>query len=297
MAPRKRNTRRSQSLRRRRSRRPRSAQQKSRLRRPRRTVVRQLQPILETKKFCGYKNGAVPGPQPIYLDVTNTGKIEVNDAFVMMQGESANTVIPSSSVSGNDLFSRFLATKVKLEYPTNDNAPHGKQVRPVELVWGWARPLAYTGLTSPTMQAVSREQILLNIKAQISEDFNSEVDDMLFNNKRVRHYTIIGRKKLWPNNNKAVFQNTWDVGEVAQQGGPPPIMTTITWPMKKKVEYSASSNTGTGGSAEPFIYPNQAYIPWFLFYNPDYASYEENSGTDISQITVTTNSCHWFNDA
>lgn len=275
----------------------RPAQKKAMLRRPNARVTNSLQPILETKKFCGYKNGAIPGPALEYLSVTGTGEIKVNDAFVNMQGESANTVIPSSSISGNDLFSRFISTKIKVQYPTNDNAPHGKQVRPVELIWGWARPLCFTGLTDPTKQAVSREQILLNIKYQIAEDFNAEADDMLFNTKRRRHYNLVGRKKLWPNNNKAVFQNTWDVGEVAQQGGPPPIQTTISWPMKKKVEYTASTNTGTGGSAEPFLYPNQAYIPFFLFYNADYSAYSENSGSDISQVAVTTNSCHWFNDA
>jgi len=263
-------------------------------------MVRSLQPILETKKFCGYTNGIVPGPTIEYLTTTGTGEIKVNNAFMNMQASNMGTVLPSQGVEGNDLFSRFLSTKIRLEYPANNMAPVNVQVRPVELVWGWCRPLATTTLTDPTKSTISREQILLNVRAQVAEDFNATADDMLFTTKRVRHYTVVGRKKLWPNNNKTVFQNSWvpDLPSGFQQkGGSAPIMTTISWPMKKKVEYTKSANSGTGGSGEEYIYPNQAYVPWYLFYNPDYGSYNANSEGGISQVAVTTNSCHWFNDA
>lgn len=282
------------------TRRRRSAQQKSRLARPRRASVKTLRPIIETKKFTGYKNGVIPGPTIEYLTTTGTGEIKVVDAFMNMQATNMDTVIPSSSLDGNDLFSRYLSTKVRLEYPANNMSPPNTQVRPVELVWGWCRPLTTTTLTDPSKSTISRTQILEQVRAQIAEDFDATADDMLFNTKRVRCYTIIGRKKLWPNNNKSVFQNSWvpDLPSGYQQkGGPPPIMTTISWPMNKKVEYTKSDNTGTGGSAEEFVYPNQAYVPWFLFYNPDFAQYSANSEAGISQVAVTTNSCHWFYDA
>ena len=73
--------------------------------------------------------------------------------------------------------------------------------------------------------------------------------------------------------------------------------TTISWPTKKKVEYSKSDDTAGSGSPEPFVYPNQAYIPFVCFYNPDASSYKANATDEQRQILLTTNACHWFNDA
>lgn len=284
----------------------RSAQSQFKLRRPKASVVNALQPVIETKKFCGYTNGIVPGPQEQSLSTTSISVVIVPNAYMHMQPESAGTVSQGSSISGNDIFSRYLSMKIMVEYPTSSMAPANVQVRPVELIWGWVRPLNLTKLTSPNSGTVSQGEITQNVVDQIGGDFDSQLDSMIFKDRVRRSYNIIGRKKLYPNNNKSVFQDSWvpDLPSGYQQkGGPSPIMTSVNWPTQKKLEYSKTDDSGSGGVGIPFAYPNQAYIPFIIFHNPDATSYDENTtnpetgAVEQRQVLITTNSCHWFNDA
>lgn len=283
--------------------RKRSAQSKFQLRRPKKSVIEQLQPILETKKFCGYVNGAVPGPIEHDLSITSISRILVPNAYMHMQSESMGTVTQGSSISGNDIFSRYLSVKLSLQYPVNAYAPPLVQTRPVELIWGWVRPLNLTLLTDPTVNTVSHGQITTSVLTQLGGDFDQAGDDMIFKDKARRSYNVIGRKKLLPNNNESIVQANaqFNTGE-NNKGGPPIVKTTITWPTMKKLEYSKSSDSGTGGLGMPFAYPNQAYIPFLVFFNPDATEYElntisEGGAVEQRQIKISTNSCHWFNDA
>lgn len=275
------------------SRRGRAAQKKFQLRRPKSSVVKSLQPIIETKKFLGWGGGATPGPVTSYLPVIGPSKLIVPDAFCFMTGD---TNAPNGSfVDGNDVFSRFLRMKIKVTYPNNANAPDSKQVQPVELIHGWCKPTNWTHLTTPPLDTASREDITTHVLNQVAYEFNEADDNMKFPDKMRRNYNIISRRKLIPNNNGDVFQNTWDVGTVTQQGGPTPIMRHCDWSMKKKVELIESSDSR--GAHDPFMYPNQAYIPFVLLYNPSYTAYALNEGSAITQIQIQHNACHWFNDA
>ena len=182
----------------------RSAQSKFKLRRPKASVVNQLQPVLETKKFCGYVAGLVPGAQEANLSITSISRVIVPGAFMHMQAESAGTVSQGSSVSGNDIFSRYLSMKIMLQYPTNRFTPTGVQPRPVEVIWGWVRPMNLTLLTTPHVNTVDQGAITQSVVDQIGGDFDSAADTMLFKDKQRRSYNIIGRKKLRPNNNDAI---------------------------------------------------------------------------------------------
>lgn len=271
----------------------RSAQKKFQLPRPKAKVQKQLQPILETKKFTGLLAGAVPGPVTSYMSTTGPTHVYIPGSFTYMTNDDWSTL--PSAVEGNDIFSRYLQMKFRVTYPNNANAPHSTQVQPVEMIWGWCKPLNYTTLTTPNKETCSRQDIVNHVTNQIAEEFNEELDNMKFHDKVKRNYNIIGRRKLIPNNNGDVLQNTWDVGAVQQQGGPSPIFRNVKWTMNKKVELEKT--TDSTGTADPFMYPNQAYIPFVLLYNPSYARYSANSGENITQIEVCRNSCHWFNDA
>lgn len=284
--------------------RKRSAQSQFQLRRPKKSLVSALQPILETKKFCGYINGVVPGPIDGDLSITSIARVLVPNAYMHMQAESMGTVTQGSSISGNDIFSRYLSIKISLKYPTNDFTPVGVQCRPVELIWGWVRPLNLTNLTTPTHDTVAHGQITESVVSQLGGDFDQAEDDMIFKDKTRRSYNVIGRKKLLPNNNDSVIQSTWgSAAGFSQRGGAPEVKTTVSWPTQKKLEFSKSADSGTGGLGIPFAYPNQAYIPFVIFYNPDAEKYEANTintetgALEQRQIKISTNSCHWFNDA
>lgn len=283
--------------------RKRSAQSTFQLRRPKKSIMKDLQPIIETKKFCGYVAGAIPGPVDADLSVTSISRVLVPNAFMHMQAEGAGTVSQGSSVSGNDIFSRYLSLKVALKYPTNDFTPVGVQCRPVELIWGWTRPMNLTGLTSPTHDTVSHLQLTESVISQLGGHYDEADDDMVFKDKSRRSFNVIGRKKLVPNNNEAIIQSTWgSAAGFEQRGGAPTVRTTISWPLMKKIEFSKTADSGTGGTGMPFIYPNQAYIPFAVFFNPDALKYDANTigeggVVEQRQIKLTTNSCHWFNDA
>lgn len=272
-----------------------AAQKKFQLRRPKASVTKALQPILETKKYLGFTAGAIPGPTVSYLSNTGPTVVLVPGAFTFMQPEDN---IPSGGVEGSDIFSRFVSEKLKITYPTNNMSAEDVQVMPVEVIWGWCKPLNYTSLTTPLRGTVSRQAITDHVMHQVAEEFNEKLDVMKFNDKQRRNYNIIGRKKMMPNNNTNIIQNTWvpDLPSGFQQkGGPQSVFKTCSWPMNKKVELTASNDTT--GSADPFLYPNQAYIPFIVIFNPSYAAYDANADGNVTQIELIRNSCHWFNDA
>lgn len=277
-------------------RRQRSAQKKAQLSRPRKATVKSLSPILETKKFCGWLQGVVPGPQTKYLSVGATASVHINPAFMWAQGETLlgpGLPLPSSTIAGNDAFSKFLQTKISVEYPALNFMPTNTQIRPIEVIWGWVHPMNLTGLTIPSRTTPSRAQILAHVVNAVSEDFDSPADEMVFNDRKKRNYTVIGRRKLLPRNNRQIIAQA--VSNVTY-GGTEIVRANLNWKTMKKVEYVPSNDTGIGGLGDPFIYPNQAYIPFYVLYNPDASRYVDSSD-DRNKVKVVTNSCHWFNDA
>jgi hypothetical protein len=283
-------------------RRRRPAQKKFQLQRPKARVARQVQPILETKKYVGFRNGATLGPGAAYMTTTNASLVLIPNAFMYMKEEGTAGLPINSGVQGNDVFSRYLTEKLLIEYPATSYAPSDTQVRPMELIWGWCKPLNLTAHTTPARNTCIRGDLINHVLHQVAEDFDQTQDSMLFNDKKKRSYNIIGRKKLKPNQNGNVIGNSWVPDDATKlRGGPAPMRRNITWKMNKKVELTKSADTGSStpnpDPVDPFMYPNQAYIPFIILYNPDFAKYTENAGGKISQIKVTRNSCHWFNDA
>lgn len=275
-----------------------AAQSKFKLRRPRDATIKSIAPILETKKYLGLLAGSIPGPIASFMSNTGPTHVYVPGAFTYMSETSVTGPPPSPAVEGNDIFSKYLQMKFRITYPSSNNAPENVQVQPVEMIWGWCKPLNYTSLTSPTRENCSRQDIVNHVTHQIAEEFNEATDHMKFNDRVKRNYNIIGRKKLYPNNNRNVILNTW-VPELPsgfqQKGGPSPVFKNVSWNMNKKVELTRT--TDSTGTNDPFLYPNQAYIPFVLLHNPSYAEYSANDGEHINQIEVVRNSCHWFNDA
>lgn len=271
-----------------------SAQSRFALRRPKASVARSLQPIIETKKYAGYSGppGTYPaGPQELTLD--NIFEMVVPKSYMMMQPVANATVPSSASFEGNDVFSRYLQMKLKVTYPATEHMPTGVQVQPVELIWGWTNPMNLTNYTTPKRQDATRTDITQHAYKSMLEWFDSVDDGMQFKDRERRTFNIVGRKKLFPNNNKQVIDTAW-VG-VDIHGGAPIIRKNITWKTNKKVEYTKSSDPE---ASVPFAYPNQAYIPFVGFYSPSIGIYNDAGPPDAdNRPTVQYNDCHWFNDA
>lgn len=276
---------------------PRKAQQLFKLRKAKPTVVKNLAPIAETKKFLGWRVGAQLGIQHEFMPTTSSALVFTPSEFNFMQSRRD---VPDlfSSIDGKEIFSKYLQEKLLIEYPYGPNGPTAP-VRPLEIIYGFVSPLNRTDLTEPNEDNISRTDIIEHVLDLVSKDFDQSTDTMQFKDRRKRMYNITGRFKVLP---KLMSQ----VGQI-QFGnwGAAPMRRNIQWPMMKKIRYKRSVDTHDPSATgpEPFMYANQAYIPFFIAYNPDYEKYLPNvvdpeTGiiTEQKQIKFSHNGCHWFTD-
>jgi len=277
-------------------------QNKFRLEKPPSSQIRNISNMAECKRYEGFsiKNNAPIGITELYLQ-TNVAAtfIPINPFYFM---KSRLDLDKLNAVEGRDIFSKYLQTKLEIKYPESVFGPQGG-TRPIEVVYGFCAPLNLTDRTTPTETDVSAQEVLDHVIEQVARDFDSINDTMDFDTRRRRSYNIIGRFKVKPNNNGLIpspFRSDQAGGQIGALIGNrdvPPLRRNVKWPMMKKVRLIRSDNDPT----ERFIYPNQAYLPFLLLYNPDHANYSPNTtnpeGTlEVKQVKVRYNSAHWFND-
>lgn len=260
-----------------------SAQKKFILQKPKPSVTRQMQPIVETKKYA-------TKIVDTNLSTTSAADIIVPDTFMWMNRQRDVTGdLLDSAIEGRDIFSRFLSMKIEVAYPFGSDAP-SEPCRPVELVWGWVNPLNLTEFTTPAMGTITTDQIISHVNNAVAADFNDADEFMEFKDRKKRLYNIIGRKFVRPDLRKqlphAIVAGSWADSAA-------PIQHTLSWPMKKKVRYEHSK---PGITYDNFSYPNEAYVPFVVAYNVDYDKYTPNGSGVTGQIALRISNCHWFND-
>lgn len=309
MAPRgKRNVKRNLKRRNYRKNTKQGAQKRFMLQKPTRRQVSNISNMAECVKFVGWENYPDQKTLPIqefYVSTTASSHFIPIHPFWYMR---AKRDIPelNSAVEGRDIFSKYLQTKLEIKYPESMFGPQGG-TRPIEVIYGWVNPLNLTDRTTPSENQVTFQEILDYVKDMIAEDFDSKNDTMEFKDRRKRNYNIVGRFKVKPNQNSFLpgpVTSSSSSGGVADtmgfEGSAPPLRRNINWKMMKKVRYERSVNGGSPPN-DPFIYPNQAYLPFICLYNPDHANYSPNSpdgegNLQVKQIKIRYSSCHWFND-
>ena len=287
------------------------AQNKFKLARPSRKQVRNVSDMAECVKFTGWINTPDPKILPIqqtFLSTTASATFIPIHAFWYMRAKRDIPIL-NNAVEGRDVFSKYLQSKLEIKYPESLFGPKGG-TRPLEVVYGWVTPLNLTDRTQPAENTVTAAEILEHVLDQIAQDFDSTNDTMEFKDKRRRSYNIVGRFKVKPNQNAllpSAITSTASPGNVADamsfEGDIPPLRRNVNWKMMKKVRYTRSTQgiDPSEGDTDPILYPNQAYIPFLMLYNPDHYNYSPNTTDDsgniqIKQIKVRYNSCHWFND-
>lgn len=286
----------------------RSAQKKFQLPKPKRSTVKALSNLLETKKTVGViPDAAYPTPATgwitnemgyqLRLDHTLKYNFLHVDSFNIMSystdvaAQSSQTNIDrlaGQCLEGDSLFAKYLAMKVQVDYPEGAHAPQTAP-RPVEVIWGWVNPLNLTSYTTPTSKTITPEQVRAHIENHVKEEFDQKQDNMRFHDKKKRNYNIIGRRKVTPNFNRQVPTLTTYLASAG------PIQFTIKWPMMKKVNYQKSERSPWANDiGKTFAYPNEAYLPFVVVYNPDSELF---ANSDEGKVMVKYNSCLWFNDA
>lgn len=290
----------------------RAAQSKFRLRRPRSRTVAALSSIVETKKFFGLGatlsgDWSIRGVVSQALPYNKISTFLPLDCFLSMRyatdvathNQSSPTAqeLANNCLEGTSLFAKYLTMKVQIDYPDGNKAPVSKQPRPCELIWGWVNPMNLTQHTTPVDDQVTYAQIRQHIINAVQDDFDNMADPLQFHDKQRRLYNIIGRKKIKPQFNRNVPSQASFTA--------PKMITTIKFPMNKKVSYQKSQEdpmTDPFAVGNTFGYPNQAYLPFVMVFNPDAAYYEPPSGTPPEEyndyfIQASYNDCLWYYDA
>lgn len=284
-----------------------AAQQKFKLQKAPRKTISNLSNMAECKKFTGYR--MYPNKEPLGIKqfyVSNTASatfIPIHPFYYMRSRRDLDIL---SSVEGRDIFSKYLQTKLEIKYPITMFGPRGG-TRPIEVIYGFVTPLNLAEKTVPNNDEPTEQDILDHVIDQVGDDFDSKNDTMEFKQRRKRSYNIVGRFKVRPNNKTVVpsplrsDQAPGQVGTVLGAGDVPTLRRNVSWNMMKKVRYHRSHQGTPVDPLEPIIYPNEAYLPFLLIYNPDFANYGENTTNpdgdeEIRRISIRYHSCHWFND-
>lgn len=285
----------------------RSAQKKFQLPRPKQKDIKAIAHLLETKKTVGViPDQKYPTPstgwitRPIYqATLDQTLKYQFCHAFSFLFQSYGTDVAAQSSqtnidrlagqcLEGDSLFAKYLAMKIQVDYPEGAYAP-GQCPRPIEIVYGWVNPLNLTAYTTPKAKEITPEQVQAHIENHVKEEFDQILDPMKFHDKQKRNYNIIGRFHVRPNFNRQVPTMTTYLAAAG------PKQYTLKWPMMKKVSYQKSErNPWPNDIGKTFAYPNQAYLPFVVLFNPDSHMYGES---EDARPKVQWNSCIWYNDA
>jgi len=280
----------------------RGVQNQFRLAKPKQSQVRSIASMAECKRFTGFsiKDNVPIGITTEFLAVNAAATFIPITPFYYMKSRLDVDLL--NTVEGRDIFSKYLQTKLEIKYPESVFGPQGG-TRPLEVIYGFCSPLNLTDRTTPTEGDITEQEVMDHVIDQIARDFDSINDTMDFDTKRRRSYNIVGRFKVKPNNNGLIpspFRSDAAGGQIGSLVGNrdvPPLRRNVNWKMMKKVRLNRSSIV----PGEKFLYPNEAYLPFLLLYNPDHANYSENTQTpegvdEIKQIKVRYNSAHWFND-
>lgn len=262
-----------------------SAQSKFKLPRPKGSVVKNLAPILETKKFS---NGGAITVENLAID--SAALVIIPSSFCYMNRERDVTgPAKDSAMNGRDVFSRFLTMKIEVTYPHGANGPP-VPCRPIELIWGWCNPLNLTEFTTPKAGEATVDDIVTHITNSVSTEYNDIDDPLLFPDKKKRLYNIVGKKTVMPNLNRqlphAIPAGSWADSAM-------PLLYSLSWPTQKKVRYQHSI---PGYLQDNFSYPNEGYVPFVIAYNQDFGHYRINEEEEVRQIALRISSCHWFTD-
>lgn len=286
-----------------------SAQKQFQLPKPRKSTVKALSNLLETKKTTGViPDQQYPTPptgwieNPIYvhtMDYAITHKfLHVEPFLLMSYANDVSSQAPNQSnvndlaaqcMEGDALFAKYLTMKIQVDYPEGGNAPD-QAPRPLEVIWGWVNPMNLTAYTTPSATTVQPSAIRAHIENHVKEEFDHINDPLRFHDRKKRMYNVIGRKTITPNFNRQVPTM------VTYLGAAGPIQLQLKWPMMKKVNYQKSArNPWAGDLGRAFAYPNEAYLPFVVVFNPDAHMYSETN--EAGRPKVKYHSCMWYNDA
>lgn len=261
------------------------------------STVKSLSAIAETKKFTGWDGVKNVGIVESYLSITSPYKLLIPYSFMNMV---STRDVPAlfSSIEGRAIFSKYLQMKLEFTYPHGANSP-GEPSEPVEVIYGFCEPSNLTDYTNIPENTVSRQDLVDLVTQQTQAEFDEADDTMVFKERKRRSYNIVGRFKIRPNKNaqvpSSIAAGSWSFSAA-------PIQKAVNWKTMKKLRMVRTTDSRSTSTSWPFLYPNQAYVPFVIIYNKSATNYSANvidpdpTKNEYKQIRLRHNDCHWFND-
>lgn len=253
--------------------------------------------IRRTSEALEISNGTFGG-------ASNTLTILPINSFCQM-----NRGLEHSDMIGDSVYSRYLKCKVEIGLPFGQRCI--KHPCDLYLIHGWiTHPIGNTVHTNPTKAEFTRTQLNEHIQEQLQQYFNQRIDKLQFIPKKTSNIKIEGYRKVKPKLNQSLgapasqvmFSN--NMGGIVQDsvGSPPVVNMTCNWRTKRKINYVQGTDNidPTSGTALMFNYPNYAWLPFMLLYNPTAAKFlDANIYTQQYEpkFNVRYNSAHYFSDS
>ena len=261
-----------------------------------------IQPFVETKAFQSGNVGVTN-----YLSTTDvapgTGAFNIivpNCFYEKEQGSDSHQMV------GDSVYSRYLTTKVRLQFPQGNNVLVYPTSITVFQVWVKA-PLAKTPYTTPGVNNVSQADIELHVRQQCQEFFSTLNDKLEFREK-LTGVEVVRKQKVRLTRDTSIVQPPFGIithdtpGEThVVAGGTADWYGTFRWDCKSKLHYEESQDLVGEGITHYLNRPPKALgYPALIIYNPNFADQATTNGGQLGtvdrRIKVQYRSKHWFGD-
>jgi hypothetical protein len=263
-------------------------------------------PLVETFKY----QSAPAANESLRLSRTTAYNNIMNRAFIAGYRQSLDVPIdglstesndtPGPTCRGRDVYSKLTALKMRFEFPENIHSIRTAYMPPV-VYWGWIKQTAFrTTAMTPAPAAVTETFFKELIDNQLLAQFNEANDRLDFTDRRPSQYIIIGKRKIYPNRNKSITNNTWLKGAASLDlpkagndttplpGGDdealgvlnslPPVFHTCKWKVNRKIGLQRTTAWDSNAGSEQF-YPSDCWIPFCFVFNPSFANQINSAST------------------
>lgn len=256
--------------------------------------------------------GKYPQPMlewPIHIDPAEASGgnayqiIPLEPFYRMTQG------FQSFQMIGDSVYGKSLRLKVAVDFPYADEVI----VRAFKMyvITGFiTRPMAATATTTPTRSDVTVDDITSYINQQLFEYFDSKDDPLEFHEKRRQNLKIVSYKRLKPKvdgltpitHAEQVAPGT--TSKVAH-GAPHSVQKNFTWKLNRKVHYELGAPAPTDSDTLPPAgdqmlqnwYPNDAWLPFAIFYMPEWEKMKNVAGSYTSELKFRHNVAFYYSDS
>jgi hypothetical protein len=268
----------------------------------RRNFRKNLQPFVETKAFTSGNAGLTN-----YLSTTDvapgTGAFNIivpNCFYEKEQGADTHQMV------GDSCYSRYLTTKMRLQFPQGNNVLIYPTSITIFQVWIKA-PLGATPYTTPGRNNVTQADIELHCKQQCQEFFSTLNDKLEFREK-LQGIKVVRKQKVRLKRDTSIVQPPFGImthGDPGTQhvvaGGTADWYGTFKWDCKQKLHYEESQSlVGAGITHYLNRPPKDLGYPALIIYNPNFADQATTEGGQLGtvdrRIKIQFRSKHWFGD-